>query len=107
MRSHLQMLKQIAGVRSTVSTDILLRELRLCAVRFWNGLVALPAEHLYKRIALDACRAATTLYVKNWAWAMFRGIRGMGYDMVISATDMIYVDVRRIRQLFDAKVAAV
>ena len=79
----------------------------MCAVRFWNGLVALPAEHLYKRIALDACRAAITLNVKNWAWAMLRGIRGMGYDMVISATDMIYVDVRRIRQLFDAKVAAV
>ena len=116
MRSHLQMLRQIAGVRSTISTDILLREFDvrsldcewwLCAVRFWNGLVALPAEHLYKRIALDACRAAITLNVKNWAWAMFRGIRGMGYDMVISATDMIYVDVRRIRQLFDAKVAAV
>ena len=116
MRSHLQMLRQIAGVRSTVSTDILLREFDvrsldcewwLCAVRFWNGLVALPAEHLYKRIALDACRAAITLNVKNWAWAMFRGIRGMGYDMVISATDTIYVDVRRIRQLFDAKVAAV
>ena len=33
---------------------------------------------------------------------MFRGIRGMGYDMVISATNMIYVDVRRIRQMFDA-----
>ena len=92
------MLRQIAGVRSTVSTDTLLREFDvrsldcewwLSAVRFWIDLVALPAQHLYKRIALDACRAAITLNMKNWAWAIFRGIRGMGYDTVISATDMI------------------
>lgn len=116
MRSHLQMLKQIAGVRSTVSTDILLREFNvrslgdewwLCAVRFWNGLVSLPAHHLYKRIALDACRAAITSNVKNWAWAMFRGVRGLGYDMVISATEMAYLDVRRIRQLLDTKANVV
>ena len=104
------MLKQIAGVRSTVSTDILLREFDvrsldsewwLCAVRFWNSLVALPAQHLHKRIALDACWAAITANVKNWACAMFRGVRDMGYDMIISATDMVYVDVPRVRQLLD------
>jgi hypothetical protein len=54
-----------------------------CAVRFWNGLAALPAEHLYKRVALDACRAAFTLNVQNWAWAIFKGIWAMNYDMVI------------------------
>ena len=115
LRSHLQMLKQIAGVRSTVSTAILLRELDsrsldyewwLCAVRFWNGLVALPPQHLYKCIALDACRAAITSNVRNWAWAMFKGIRDMGYDMVISAIDMVHLDVRRICQLLDDKVNA-
>jgi hypothetical protein len=116
MRSHLQMLKQLAGVRSTVSTAILLREFDarsldhewwLCAVRFWNGLVAFPPQHLYKRIALDACQAAITSNVKNWAWAMFRGVRDMGYDMVISATDMLSLDVQRIRQLLDGQVTAV
>ena len=116
LRSHLQMLKQIAGVRSTVPTAILLRELDcksldyewwLCAVRFWNGLVALPPQHLYKRIALDACRAAITSNIKNWAWAMFKGIREMGYDMVISATDMVHLDVQRICQLLDGKMDAV
>jgi hypothetical protein len=116
LRSHLQMLRQIAGVRSTVSTAILLRELDsrsldyewwLCAVRFWNGLVALPPQHLYKRMALDACQAAVTSNVKNWAWAMFKGIRDMGYDMVISANTMVHLDVRRICQLLDDKVNVV
>ena len=76
-------------------------------MRFWNGLVSLPAQHLYKCIALDACRAAITSNVKNWAWAMFRGIRDMGYDMVISVTDMAYLDIRRVRQLLDAKANVV
>jgi hypothetical protein len=26
---------------------------------------------------------------KNWAWAMFKGIRGMDYDMVITTTDLV------------------
>jgi hypothetical protein len=115
MRSHLQMLKQIAGVRSTVATAILLRELDcrsldaecwLSAIRFWNALAALPARHFYKRVALDACRAAVTLNVKNWAWAMFRGLRDLGYDMVISATDMVPLDVKRVCQLLDGQAAA-
>jgi hypothetical protein len=36
-----------------------------------------------------------------WAWAMFKGFWDMGYDMVISATDMVHLDVQRIRQLLD------
>ncbi len=115
MRSHLQMLKQNAGVRSTVPTAILLGELDsrsleyewwLCAVRFWNGLAALSPQHLYKRMALDACRAAITSNVRNWAWAMFKGIRQMGYNMVISVTDMVHLDVQRVCQLLDEKVNA-
>ena len=74
---------------------------------FGMALLLSQRQHLYKRIALDACRAAITSNVKNWAWAMFRGVRGMGYDMVISATDMVYVDVQCFRQVFVGKVNAV
>jgi hypothetical protein len=45
--------------------------------------------------------------VKNWAWAMFKGIRDMGYDMVISANDMVHLIVPRICQLLDGQVGAV
>jgi hypothetical protein len=76
----------------------------LCAVRFWNGLVALPAQQLYKHIALDACRAAVSL---KWAWAMFKGIHDMGYVIIISATDVIQFDVGRVCQLLDGKANAV
>jgi hypothetical protein len=106
----------IARVRSSVSTAILLRELDVkslyyegwfYAVRFWNGLAALTPQHVNKRMALHACRAAITLNVKNWAWAMFKGVQDMGYDMAISATDMVHMDVQCIVQLLDGKMNAV
>ncbi len=62
--SHLQILKHVVGVRSTMATAILMKELEvqpfeneswLRAVRFWDNLVSLPDATFYKRIALDAC----------------------------------------------------
>jgi hypothetical protein len=72
-----------------------------CSVRLWNGLAALATQHLYKRRALDACRAAITVNVQNWACAMFKGILAMTYDMVIIASDMVHLDVQGICQLLD------
>ena len=81
---------QIAGVRSTVATPILLCELQssplddtwwLRTVQFWNSIAALPSTHLYKRIALHACHTAVTASLKNWAYYIFKGIRRLGYDL--------------------------
>ena len=106
--SHLRILKQIVGVRSTVATAILMKELDvqpfeneswLRAVRFWNDLVSLPDANFYKRIALDACQAAVTKNVKNWAWSIIKGVRKLGYDLVISASEMTYIDVAKFTQV--------
>ena len=115
-RSHLQILRQVSGVRSTVATAILLKELDvlpfqtqwwLRAIRFWNELASLPVENVYKRIALDACQAAVTRNVKNWAWSIFRGVRDIGYELVVSVTDLTHIDVPRFTQLLDARAASV
>ena len=54
--SHLQMLKEITGVRGSTSTDILLAELGLKplqhvwllhAAKFWNSLAGKPAGNIY------------------------------------------------------------
>jgi hypothetical protein len=68
----------------------------LCAVHFWDSLAALPPQHLYKRMALDACWAANTLNVKNWAWAMLKGVWDVDYDMISIAIAMVHLDVQCI-----------
>ena len=115
VRLHLQILRQISGVRSTVDTAILLKELDvlpfqtqwwLRAIRFWNDLASLLVGNVYKRIALDACQAAVTRNVKNWAWSIFRGVRDFGFELVVSVTDMTHISVPRFTQLLDAYARA-
>ena len=78
--SHLQILRQILGVRSSIAVSILLAEFGLmslpdqCLLRtatFWNVLAALPPTSLYKKMALDACA---------WATSVSKAVRGTGYD---------------------------
>ena len=63
-KSHLHILRQISGVRSSTAVSIPLAEFGLMplpdqwllrAATFWNGIVALPPTSLYKKMALDAC----------------------------------------------------
>lgn len=107
-RNHLQMLREIAGVRSTVATPILLCELQsspldatwwLRTVQFWNSIAALPSTHLYKRIALHACHTAVTASVKNWAYYIFKGIRRLGYDLAIRIDALDIIDMSKVKQL--------
>ena len=58
--SHLQLLKEITGVRGSTSTDILLAELGLKspqhvwllrAAKFWNNLAGKPHGNIYSTIA--------------------------------------------------------
>ena len=105
--SHLQMLKEIAGVRSSTPTDILFAELGLQpiqhvwllrAAKFWNSLACKPATSIYKVMALDCCSAAVSLSRHNWAWSMFRAIRATGYELCIRADDMDMIDVGALKQ---------
>ena len=66
-QSHLQMVKQIFGVRQCTPTPILLAEFGmntlpdqwlLCAAGFWNALASLATANVFRHIALDPCSAA-------------------------------------------------
>jgi len=113
---HLQILRELSGVRGTVSTAILLTELDsvplpdlwlVRAVKFWNSLADLPRDHLYSRIAVSACHSAVTSSVKNWAWFMFKSIRGLGYDMNIRIDSMDSLDLSLVTQLLQRRTGAV
>ena len=106
------MLKEITDVRGSTSTGILLAELGLkslqhawllrCA-KFWNNLAGKPAGTMYKLIALagllhaDGCTAAVVSSRRNWAWSMFRAIRGTGYELGIRVDDMDVIDVTALK----------
>ena len=90
--SHLRILKELAALPTSMSTDMLLHELgqrplshgwwqRL--VRFWNSLASLPDANLYKQVALDSSRDAIARNVQNWAMGVFQGLRKLGMRMLL------------------------
>ena len=104
--SHLQLLKEITGARSSTSTDILLAELGLKslqhvwllrAAKFWNNLAGKPCGSIYSTIALDGCRAAVGSSRRNWAWSMFKAIRATGYELSIRVDAMDMIDITALR----------
>ncbi len=67
--AYLSMLRQLAGVRPTVATPILLEELSVQhvediwlkrAVTCWNSITRLPENHLYARVARGDCFLGVT-----------------------------------------------
>lgn len=112
---HMQILRELSGVRGTISIPILLRELDtsslediwcLRTIKFWNSLAALPATHLYKRFALHACRGAIIGNVQNWAYHMFKGIRTLGYDLPIRLDALTVIDLPKVKQLLSQRQAS-
>ncbi len=112
--SHLQILKDIAGVRTAVPTAVLLKELGVQplhemwwqrVVKFWNHLVDLPACSLHKQIALDDCRDAVRYDVQNWAWSLMRGLLDMGYQFNLRYDTMEPISVKRVLELLRAEAS--
>lgn len=94
---HLQILKQILGLRKYVLIELVWGEVSVKrleniwwqrTVTFWNSLAAAPATSLYRRIALASCRLAVARNVHNWAWAFYRAVRAIGYMWDIRVGDM-------------------
>ncbi len=65
--SQVRMLRRIAGIRSTVSTAVIFRELQVSpldhvwwsqAVRFWEDVRRLSSDHVYSQVLQDNCRDA-------------------------------------------------
>ena len=113
---HLQILKQILGVRKTVPTAAVWKELPVKrletvwwqrTITFWNSLAASPADSLYRRIALASCCSAITKNVHNWAWSLYRGVRACGYlwDLRVDDLDTIAQATfhSRLADLYEAK----
>ena len=114
--SHLKILRDIAGVPTSVHGAILLKELNQqtldCVwwrriIKFWNNLAALPANNFHRQVALDDCWDAITRNVKNWAWAFMRGLRRIGYEFVIRFDTLVPVEVDAVMQLLDAQALQV
>ena len=115
-RLHLQILKQILGLRKTVPTELDWREVPVKrlqdtwwqrTVTFWNSLAAAPITSLYRRIALASCRSAVARNVHNWAWSFYRGVRAIGYMWDIRVDDMDPIaEATFMAYLFDVHAAS-
>jgi len=106
--AQVQMLRQIVGVRPTVSTAILFRELGatplshvwwLRAVHFWEGIRCLSPDNVYYQVVLDNCRDAIAGGVRNWASTFITELRRMGYPLEIRCDTLPFVDVATVRSL--------
>jgi len=114
--THCQMLKQIAGLRSTVCTNILFRELGVPpleymwwkrVVRFWNSLASLPPSSLYYQVALHNCQSAVLGGVRNWAHGFMFGLRRIGFPFDIRCDKLNVVDWGTVRCCLVAQQRAV
>ena len=105
--SHLQLLKEITGVRGSTSTDILLAELGLKslqhvwllrAAKFWNNLAGKPHDNIYSTIALDGCLASVGSSRLYWARSIFKAIRATGNELNIRVDAMDIIDITDLKQ---------
>jgi hypothetical protein len=62
-------------------------------------VAALPQNHPCHQMALDSCYDATKRTVNNWATAVTRSLRDIGYHFVSSCERMAPVDMDRVRYL--------
>jgi hypothetical protein len=106
--SQVQMLRQLAGVRTCVSTAILFRELDTPpldhiwwsrAVQFWESVRRLPPDNIYYQVLQDNCRDAIARGVRNWANNFLTGLRRIGYPRTIRCDTLISVDPPTVQSL--------
>jgi hypothetical protein len=112
---HLQILRQISGIRTDVPTAILFRELQekplqdlwlLRSIRFWNNLAGLPPTSLHRKIALDDCRDAIVHNTKNWAWSLHKALQKLGYSLDIACNNMDQISLAQVRQQLQGQLDA-
>ena len=110
--SHLQFLRALATVPTSVGIVVLLQELGQRplshlwwqrVVCFWNSLCSLPDDNLYRQVALDDVSDANTRHVKNWAWSFRRSLRAVGYEFAF--TTLLPICLGTVLQLLDAPTA--
>ena len=112
---HVQILRQISGIRTDVPTAILFKELQekplqdiwlLRSIRFWNNLSGLPPTSLHRKIALDDCRDAIVHNTKNWAWSLHKALQKLGYSLDIACNTMDLISLAQVRQQLQGRLDA-
>ena len=110
--SHIQILRALATVPTSVSVVLLLRELGQRpltelwwqrVVSFWNSLCDLPGDSLYRQVALDDISDANTRQVRNWAGSFHQHLRDVGY--ATESTTLLPVCFDTVLQLLSASNA--
>lgn len=112
--AYLSMIRHIAGVRLSVSTPVLLRELDVApledtwlirVVRFWNSLVSLPEGHLFAKIARGDCYLGVTTRSPTWAASIMKEVLAVGYPYAIDAHRLHPIDVPAIKELLRSRAS--
>lgn len=99
---HVRILRQICGVRQSVPSQMVLQELevhpleqlwRQQGLRFWNSLVKLPEDNVYKIIAKDDLAAANQQCgMRNWAAGLIAAVRPYGLQLTDAVDNLQAVD---------------
>ena len=112
---HLQQLRQIAGMRRNVPSQVVCLEPmspplhKVWTTRmatFWNNTVALGQDSLFKLILLDSLVDAQMFQVVNWSSAFHEQLQSLQYS-VVGGLSLPLIDTSCLSSLFDAHFTAV
>ena len=112
---HLQQLRQIAGMRRNVPSQVVCLELMSPPLHkvwtsrmatFWNNTVALGQDSLFKLILLDSVVDAQMFQVVNWSSAFHEQLQSLQYS-VVGGLSLPLIDTSCLSSLFDARFTAV
>jgi len=104
--SHLHMLKLIAGVPTSVCTDLLFRELGVRSLEqlwwkrtvcFWNNIASLPPTSVHYQVAVQNCTFAVAQGSRNWAFGVMSSLRRIGYPFTIRCDHLHLIDWSAVR----------
>lgn len=94
-------LKQVAGMRVCVPTAVVHKELQIAPLEhtylerqltFWNNVVLLTPDNLFRKIMLDACYDAVNGKVHNWVWCFHRALEKQGYTVCHNSRSLFLKD---------------
>jgi len=92
IKTQLKILRRITGIRDKVREDVLLRELDLMpldfgwwkrTINFYNGLVAMPVDNVYYKIARDDYHMPMPRNKSTLIQSVFKGLNAKGYVITV------------------------
>ena len=104
---HLQILRQISGIRTDVPTAILFRELQekplqdlwlLRSIRFWNNIAGLPPTSLHCLHCTGRLQGCYCAQHKELGLEFTQGPAKVGYSLDIACNTMDQISLAQVRQ---------